>query len=77
MKATLSFNLDEPDDRSAHKRAVSATDLYIAIHEFDNYLRARLKYEELTEEVADALQKARDSLHNELGDRGVSLGDLD
>ena len=33
MKATLEFDLDDYSERKAHKRAVSATDAYIALHE--------------------------------------------
>jgi len=31
MKAVLEFNLDEPEDQQAHKRAVKATDAYLAL----------------------------------------------
>jgi len=36
MKGKLEFDLDEPSDRLAHKRCVSATDAYIALHEIAN-----------------------------------------
>jgi len=45
MKAKLEFDLDDPSDRLAHKRAVSATDVYIAINDLDNHLRQMLKYD--------------------------------
>jgi len=35
-KATLKFNLNDPDDRSEHKRAVNATNVYIALNEIAN-----------------------------------------
>jgi hypothetical protein len=44
MKAILEFDLDEWFDRKAHKRAISATDLYIAVKEFDDILRNMQKY---------------------------------
>lgn len=37
-KAILEFNLDEPQDVNAHKRAVSATDVYIALFTMTNEL---------------------------------------
>ena len=46
-KGILEFNLDDPYDRSAHKRAVSATDAYIAFHDIDNVLRDMLKYDKI------------------------------
>lgn len=77
MKAILEFDLDLPEDRSAHKRAISATDLYIAISEFDSYLRNRIKYEELPEPLVTELRAVRRQLHEKMEDSGVSLADLD
>jgi hypothetical protein len=59
-KAQLSFDL--PEDQQEFDNAVKGGHYLGVIEEFDNYLRGRLKYEELTEEVHEALQKARDKL---------------
>ena len=45
MKAKLEFDLDDPSDRKAHKRCVSATDAYLCLHDIDNMLRQKIKYE--------------------------------
>ncbi len=37
-KATLEFNLDEPFEKSAFKRACNATDAYLVIHSIANEL---------------------------------------
>jgi len=44
MKGKLEFDLDDPSDRLAHKRASNATNAYIAFHEIDNMLREYVKY---------------------------------
>lgn len=44
MKAILEFDLDEVSDINAHKRCVSATDAYIALHEITSLLRRYTKY---------------------------------
>lgn len=44
MKAILEFDLDDPSDRNSHKRAISADNAYIALHEIDNMLREYVKY---------------------------------
>lgn len=36
MTATLTFNLDDPDDRKAHLRCVKSTDMAIALFEIMN-----------------------------------------
>jgi hypothetical protein len=40
----------------------------------DNYLRNRIKYEDLPEPVADALQAARDELWEQAGGLGLQIG---
>ncbi len=60
MKAILEFNL--PEDKDEFELAQKAVNYSIVIHEMDNYLRARLKYEDLPEEIHNALQEARDKL---------------
>ena len=44
MKAQLEFDLDDQNDRLAHKRCVSSTEAYIALFEIDNLLRDYVKY---------------------------------
>jgi len=60
MKAILEFNLNEPDDVSAHKRAVKALDMAIALWDIEQYLRSQTKYapDSMPQEVYDALEKA-------------------
>ena len=62
-KNTLEFNL--PEDREELNHALNAGAYISALQDIDNYLRGRLKYEELDEPVREALQAARDYLHNE------------
>lgn len=58
--ATIRFTM--PEHQEDLQYAIHGIDYKIALDEMDNYLRARLKYEELSEEVATALQTARDHL---------------
>jgi len=48
-KATLVFNLDNPDDRLAHMRAVKATELASALWDIQEFLRNHLKYGDLSD----------------------------
>lgn len=59
-KAILEFNL--PEEQEDHKIALHGLDYKIALEDMENYLRGRLKYEGLSEEVRNALQEARDHL---------------
>ncbi len=62
-KSILEFEL--PEERDEFRHALNAVAYIAALQEIDNYLRGRLKYEELDQPVRDALQSVRDFLHNE------------
>ena len=70
-KVILEFDLYE--DREAYEQAVNGSKYLAVLQEFDNYLRGRLKYEELPESVAEALGAARSKLHEEASGMGVSV----
>lgn len=61
MKAILEFNL--PEDEYNHECAMNGIHYKIVLDDMDTYFRGRLKYEDLPNEVRDALQAARDHLH--------------
>jgi hypothetical protein len=78
MKAILEFDLNEPDDVEAHKRAVKALDLVIALWDIDQYLRSSLKYSSdgLTEDQYKVLDETREKFHDILRDRNISFDEL-
>ena len=77
-KAILEFDLNEPDDVEAHKRAIKALDIMLALWEFEKYLRGQLKYNEegLTSEQYDVLDKARSKFYEILNDKNISFDEL-
>ena len=76
-KATLEFDLNEPDDVEAHKRAIKSIDLVFALWDIDQYLREQVKYNEsLSKEAYDALDKAREEFYNILNKRNISFDEL-
>lgn len=77
MKAILEFDMSQPEDRGEHKRACSATSMYVAVLGFSDYLRNKLKYGDLPDEVYKALVDARSQLFEELNSRNLSLEDLE
>jgi len=46
MKATITFDLDDKFEKEAHLRAIKATDAYLALYSFREYLENKLKYSE-------------------------------
>lgn len=73
-KAKLEWDLNEFDERTDHRLALLGKDLYIAILDMDDYFRNRLKHEELSAEVVDELEKAREYLRECVDVRGA--GDI-
>jgi len=71
MKAILEFNL--PDDGCPHIIAVHAMDWALMVSELDETLRRWLKYGHNFEYPEEALQALRDTLHEGLVDRLISL----
>lgn len=59
MKATLTFNLDDPDDRKAHLRCVKSLDMAIALFEIMNNSSRNVRdlehYEENIREATAAI----------------------
>lgn len=78
-KAILEFDLNEPDDKEAHKRAVKSLDMALALWDMDQYLRSQIKYSdeyELTDEQYKTLEETRDKLHKILSEYNISFDEL-
>lgn len=74
MKATIEFNL--PEEEREHMRMLKALDLVLAINKMDNYLRSKVKYEELNEEAHNAFASAREELYSILNEYNINLDEL-
>lgn len=77
MKATLEFDLNEQEDIAAHKRAVKALDMAVALWDIDQYLRTQVKYNEaLSQEAHDAFESAREKFYEILNERNINIDDI-
>jgi hypothetical protein len=71
VTATLTFTL--PEEQEEFYLAAKGADWRIVLEDMDNYLRGRLKHEDLSEDVATALDAARERLYTLVAERGLSL----
>jgi hypothetical protein len=71
MKATLTFNL--PEENHEYSNAVDGSKMRSALWELDQWLRAKLKYEELTDGKYDAFKETRDELRKLLIEENIDL----
>jgi hypothetical protein len=76
MKATLSFDLNDPDDRMAHLRCVKATDMASALLDITQIIIEIDNDDQVTEaELAGAI-KMHDKVMAVLDDHGIDINQL-
>ena len=71
MKATLTFNL--PEENHEYSNAVDGSKMRSVLWDLDQWLRAKLKYEELTDGQYDAYKATRDELRRLLIEENVDI----
>lgn len=71
MKAILEFQL--PEETEEHKMALDGMKYSIVLHDLDNYLRNKLKYEDLSELQNEIYQEIRDKLYELSNEEGVEV----
>ena len=82
-KAILEFDLNDYDDKMAHKRAVKSTDLALALWEIEMNLRKKLERElEAKEmknedvEVYDVIDMCMENILDTIRDHNIDIEDL-
>ena len=80
MKATLSYNLDEPEDAQSHLRAVKSLDLALALYQILN-LRKKLEMrfeviDSSNHDVFDGIQEYADGVGEILENNGINIDEL-
>jgi len=77
MKAILEFDLNDPDDAAAHKRAVLALDMMMCLHDVNKQFRDKIKYnDKLTEDELNAWEDAREMFLGTLSEYNIDLNNL-
>ena len=81
MKATLSYNLNDPDDRMAHLRAVKSLDMVSALFDITRNLKKKIehRYENIdntNNDVFDGIDAVFDEIYNILEDNNIDIDEL-
>ena len=78
MKAILEFDLNDPDDAAAHKRAVLALDMMLCLHEVKEQFRSKIKYNEdsLSEAELKGWEDAREMFLETISEYNIDLNNL-
>jgi hypothetical protein len=77
-KATLEFDLNDPDDIMHHLRAVKSTDLVLALWEFAYNTKKGIGWEIEQKKLDpyDTLDKVFEKFWEKMEERGIKLDDL-
>lgn len=76
MKASLTFDLDSPEDIAAHIRCTKALDLALCLNEFNTQLLSQLKYDELSGKEKILLSRVNELLQETMEEYGIHLDEL-
>jgi hypothetical protein len=71
MKATITFSLPEEDHE--YRNAVDGAKMRSILWDIDQWLRAKLKYEDLTDGEYDAFKQTREELRKLLIEENIDL----
>ena len=70
-KVTIEF--DSIEDKDEMEMCLNGMKWYLLAWELDQYLRGRLKYSELSEEVYKELSETREKLHEIMREEGLKF----
>ena len=70
--ATLTFDLNDPDERRAHLECLKASDIIMVVYDLNTFLREKLKWAELTEEQYKVYETVSDKLHELVNESDLS-----
>ena len=76
MKASLTFDLDSPEDIAAHMRCTKALDLALCLNEFNTQILSQLKYDELSGKEKILLSRVNELLQETMEEYGINLTEL-
>jgi len=71
MKAKIEFNL--PEDQAVYHIHFQSLSMYCALNDMQQFLRLKIKYDDLSDEAFKAYEECRDYLSQVLIDNDVSL----
>ena len=80
MEVRILYNLNDPDDRMAHMRAIKSLDMASALFEITQNLRKkvirRFEDDEKEYDEFDGIQEVFDRIHEILGDNNIDIDEL-
>ena len=76
MNATLTFNLNEPEDERSHMQCIKAKDLTMAIDDYRIWLKTQIDHGDYDEKTIYGFRRCMENLQDQLVERDVNLDEL-
>jgi phosphopantothenate synthetase len=74
MKATITFDLNDPEDRAKHKLITHIDEITLTLWELDDYLRKVIKYDnDKSDDYRQAFCDFREVLREMLTEKGLTI----
>ena len=70
-KVTIEFNTIE--EQHELELCINAGKWYNIVSDYSEYLRTKIKYDELSDDAYKAIEQAREKLHELLNDEGLKI----
>jgi hypothetical protein len=70
-KVTIEFN--SIDEQHELELCINASKWYSIVWDYSEYLRTKIKYDELSDDAYKAIEEVREKLHELLNDEGLKL----
>jgi hypothetical protein len=70
-KVTIEFNTI--DEQHELELCINASKWFNIVWDYSEYLRTKLKYDELSDDAYKAIEEAREKLHELLNDEGLKI----
>jgi hypothetical protein len=70
-KVTIEFNTIE--EQHELELCINASKWYSIVWDYSEYLRTKIKYDELSDDAYKAIEEAREKLHELLNDEGLKI----
>jgi hypothetical protein len=70
-KVTIEFNSIE--EQHELELCINASKWYSIVWDYSEYLRTKIKYDELSDDAYKAIEEAQEKLHELLNDEGLKL----
>lgn len=76
MKAIIEFDLNEPDDVDAHKRATKSLDMALCLFNIEEMLRKKIKYSPMSKPARKEMEKVLQEFYDISYEHHIFINEL-